>query len=81
MVREQEVVHLAEADRHIEEAHVNIARLEEAIAASIASGRDASPAQATLATMREVLATFLAQREHIVQTLADIDAGKYVRNA
>ena len=75
MQREAEVQHLAEADRPIDEARARIARLQESIASAAARGRDASGARETLSALQEVFTIFVAERDSIVQTIADIDAG------
>lgn len=77
MNREAEVQHLAQADRHIEEARMRMAGLRASIASAAVRGADASSARTTLSTLEDVFSTFLVERESIVQTIADIDAGMY----
>ena len=77
MDRAQEVRHLLDAERHIQQALGNVAVLEKEIAASAGRGEDVSQARGSLVTMQQVLVTFVEQRDAILQTIADIDAGKY----
>jgi hypothetical protein len=77
MNRETELQHLALADRHIEEARERIARLQTSIASAAARGEDAASARTTLSTLQNVFSTFVAERNAIARTIADIEAGKY----
>lgn len=52
--------------------------MEALVAAAIERGEEASlEGRATLAAMKVTLDTFNAQRVRILETIADIDAGKY----
>ena len=77
MDRELELRHLEEAEQYIEQARQRIARVEDAIVAAAERGEDVSQGRATLGIMRYTLDTFLEQRDQILRTIADIDAGRY----
>jgi hypothetical protein len=75
--RDREERHLKEAEEHIARGEQRIAALQALISEAQSRRDDVAHAQATLAIMIEVQQTFTLHRTKLLQTLADIDAGKY----
>ncbi|WKB54366.1 hypothetical protein [Eleftheria terrae] len=73
---EQELEHLADADRDIAKAELHIAELEQTARRLAETGGDATLTHQLLATMRESVATFREQRRLIAETIDDMRAGK-----
>jgi hypothetical protein len=64
------------ADAHIEQARGNIEAVAKRIASNRDQGLDPAESIATLKTFSSTLAAFEAHRALIVQTIADIRAGR-----
>ena len=75
--RALELKHLAEANRHLAQAEQRIDHLRSLIEEGSTSGLSTDAAKRSLDVMQDVLQTFRDHRKTIVQTIADIDAGKY----
>jgi hypothetical protein len=74
--RAEEEQHLALAVDHVLRGERSVEDLVALIAAETDRGADTTQASALLATARETLAQFRQHREHIAQTIRDIDAGR-----
>ena len=74
--RATEERHLRLADEHIHHAQDLIRRLQEIVEHARSCNGDVEQAVHSLAAMNDVLATFVAHRNTILQTISDIDAGK-----
>ncbi|WKB56002.1 hypothetical protein [Eleftheria terrae] len=73
---EQELEHLADADRDIAKAELHIAELEQTARRLAETGRDVTLTHQLLATARESVATFREQRRLIAETIDDMRAGR-----
>ena len=73
--RAEEVQHLALADEHVLRGERSVEDLVALIAANTGRGADTAQASVLLATVQQTLAQFRQHREHIAQTIRDLDAG------
>ena len=73
--REMELRHLVAAERHVLDAHVRIARLGALIDYAAAMGQPTTTAREMLASMRDVLVSFVAHRDAIARALKGMPAG------
>lgn len=72
--RATEVQHLAEADRHIDEAELRVARQEILLRELCRDRHDTKEAERLLRGMKDTLALMREHRSLIVDTIARIDA-------
>ncbi|WKB50873.1 hypothetical protein [Eleftheria terrae] len=73
---EQELEHLADADRDIAKAELHIAELELTARRLAETGGDTTLTHQLLATMRESVTTFREQRRLIAETIDDMRSGR-----
>lgn len=75
--RHFEEMHLTEANRRIAEGEQRLAHLEAVVARIAVWGKpdDAEVGAAAVAVIREIIGTFKVNRDLILKTLADLDAG------
>jgi hypothetical protein len=71
-----EAKHLREAERHVADAKRLFSRLEQIVELRPIRGDAVEQATRLLAAMKEALATCVAHRDFIAQTLEDIDDGR-----
>lgn len=74
--RDEEVRHLADADRHIRSAERAIQEMRIEVGEQRALGADTTLSSRLLAAMEEMLEQFVEHRGVILQTIADLDAGR-----
>jgi len=74
--RAMEERHLQLADAHIVRARELTSRLQHLIEHARRHDGDVEEAMRNLAAMVDAMATFVAHRDMIIRTLADIDAGR-----
>jgi hypothetical protein len=73
--RGDEVEHLALADDHVLRGERSVEDLVALLAVETGRGADTARSSHLLVTAQEMLAQFRLHREHIAQTIRDIDPG------